>query len=378
MTTLARNIVDGFMKGIADFGKRAWDAITSPITGAIDGVKNLLGIRSPSQVTNEIGVNIGEGFNRGIKSKAATIHATVSGIAADTTNVLNGALANVDRSSVVQRLSGDGLLSGLTNSNFGLNPKTVTDAVMGDPKAWKKVNDTLTNVMIKFPTGLDAQGKAKDPWQRKRAQQYKKQLQDLQNEFRALGDENTLQQQALGDLIVEPILETGPKVDSAAKKLAAKIKEGARLAKEAMNAWSMDEVVKPITTSFDRMLEAITSQMQATANFMNNMAILKQRGLNQGAFAKILGMGAAQGGGYASALAGASDQQISQYNAAYGMEQRLTGILGQQQSGARKIQAVTISPNAIQVTINGNADGPTVTTAIDNALDGLVKELRAS
>lgn len=378
MATLASNIVDGFLKGLADFGKKAWDAITSPITGAIDGVKNMLGIHSPSQVTNEIGVNIGEGFDRGIKSKAAAIHNTVSRIADDTTNTLNGALANVDRASVVQRLSGDGLLSGLSNANFGINPKQVTDAVMGDPKAWKKVNDALTAVTIKFPTALDAQGIAREPWQRKRALQYKKQLQDLQNEFKALGDENTLQQLALGDQTVKTTDTTVVKIDKSSKKLAEKIKEGARLAKEAMNAWSMDEVVKPITTSFDKMLQAIQSQIEATANFMNNMSILKERGLNAGAFAKILGMGAAQGGGYASALAGSSDAQLAQYNAAYGIEQRLTGILGQQQSGARKVQAVNISPGAINVTINGNADGPTVTGAIDNALNGLVKELRSA
>lgn len=375
MATLASNIVDGFLKGLADFGKKAWDAITSPIRNAVDGVKNMLGIHSPSRVTDKIGQNIGDGFNNGIKAKAATIHNTVTGIANDTTNVLNGALANVDRSSVVQRLSGDGLLSGLANSNFGLNPKTVTDAVMGDPKAWKKVNDTLTNVMIKFPTGLDAQGNAKDPWQRKRAKQYKQDLQDLQNEFRALGDANTLQQQALGDLLVTPLVETGPKIDSAAKKLAEKIKEGARLAKDAMNAWSMDEVVKPITTSFDTMLAALQSQIEATANFMTNMSILKTRGLSADAFKKILGMGAAQGGGFAAALAGASDEQLAQYNTAYGVQKRLTGVLGQQQSGAR---AVTIAPNAIQVVIQGNADGAVVTEAINTSLDQLVKELRAS
>ena len=64
-----KSIVEGLLQGI----KSAWHAITDWISGAVNGVistvRSLFGIHSPSKVFFKIGVNVGEGFNSGVKSQ---------------------------------------------------------------------------------------------------------------------------------------------------------------------------------------------------------------------------------------------------------------------------------------------------------------------
>jgi hypothetical protein len=379
MISFGRDMADGFIRGLADFGSRVWHAMIDPITGAIDKAKSLLGIASPSKVTTEIGKNIGDGFNDGLAARADVIQSTATAIATNTANTLNGALKNIDRGNVVSSLSQKGMLTGFKNLT-GLSAKVITDAVMGDAAALSKAQQALAGVMLKNPEGIGADGKITTPAKFTRARRLLKQIEDVRNEFVALDAKTAIENEALGPIIensyIKPVKDKGDKLSKAAKELAAKIKEGARLTKEAMQAWSMTDIVKPITTSMEQLLTALQSQIVATADFMNNIAKLKARKLNAGALAAVFAMGAAQGGSIAAALAGATDAQLAQYNASYTEQQRLTGIVGNTQAGIYKVAPVTITEGAVQVTIQGNANANDVSVAVNDALDKLARELR--
>jgi phage-related protein len=65
---IGRNIVRGIWEGIKSLGSWLWDKVSGFFSGIVDGVKNFLGIRSPSTVFEGIGGNmalgLGEGFNK--------------------------------------------------------------------------------------------------------------------------------------------------------------------------------------------------------------------------------------------------------------------------------------------------------------------------
>lgn len=65
---IGRNIVRGIWEGIKSLGSWLWDKVSSFFSGIVDGVKNFLGIHSPSTVFEGIGGNmalgLGEGFNK--------------------------------------------------------------------------------------------------------------------------------------------------------------------------------------------------------------------------------------------------------------------------------------------------------------------------
>jgi tape measure domain-containing protein len=75
------DIIGGFIEGIVTQGpKLIGDAFAGVIGGAIEGVKGLLGIRSPSRVFQEFGVNIGEGLAAGIESQNKAVETSARGL----------------------------------------------------------------------------------------------------------------------------------------------------------------------------------------------------------------------------------------------------------------------------------------------------------
>lgn len=363
MRSVATDAMNGFINGFSDFTSRLMQAVAKPITDAVNWVKDKLGIASPSKVTHEIGTQFGAGFANGIAESTAGAVTAANDLANQTSTALSTGLFNVARQDAVNALQENGLLgdAGL----LGVDPKLLTDAVLGDQKAWDKVNAAAEKEIARIQSVF---GISANP----RVNSFLGTLSAVQNELRNKGVNNDLIAKALGSTA---ITKGTDKISEAQKKLAEKIKEGARLSKEAMKAWSMDEIVKPLTASIEQMTDAIGSQITATANFLNNLASLKGR-LNNDALNSILQMGAARGGGFAQALATASDQQLAQYNFSFSEQQRLSGLLGNTQAGVSKVAPVTIAPGAVQVTINGNTDVPAVSNAVDMALNNLVRELR--
>ena len=77
---IARAIVQGFRDG---FG-RAWDAAIAWVKGKIAGLskaaKFILGIRSPSKVFQEIGLNVGKGMELGIEKSMPAVAAALQSL----------------------------------------------------------------------------------------------------------------------------------------------------------------------------------------------------------------------------------------------------------------------------------------------------------
>jgi phage-related protein len=70
----AGEIIAGFVRGLWENGPKAiGDAFSGIIGGAIEGVKGLLGIRSPSKVFEEIGENVGQGLVNGMLLTKASV-----------------------------------------------------------------------------------------------------------------------------------------------------------------------------------------------------------------------------------------------------------------------------------------------------------------
>jgi phage-related protein/archaellum component FlaC len=78
---IGRNIVRGIWEGIKSLGSWLWDKVSSFFSGIVDGVKNFLGIRSPSTVFEGIGGNmalgLGEGFNKAMARVADDMQSAV-------------------------------------------------------------------------------------------------------------------------------------------------------------------------------------------------------------------------------------------------------------------------------------------------------------
>ena len=70
---IGKNIVRGIWEGIKSLGSWIKDKVSSFFSGIVDGVKNILGIHSPSTVFAGIGKNMGEGLGEGFNKAMSTV-----------------------------------------------------------------------------------------------------------------------------------------------------------------------------------------------------------------------------------------------------------------------------------------------------------------
>ena len=80
---LGRQIVQGLIDGIKGLASGAVDAILGVGDGIVAGLKNVLGIHSPSTVAEEIGVNLMRGLAIGMKDSSGEVMETVDDIASE-------------------------------------------------------------------------------------------------------------------------------------------------------------------------------------------------------------------------------------------------------------------------------------------------------
>ncbi|MFZ5974254.1 MAG: phage tail protein [Bacillota bacterium] len=87
---LAWNFIKGIWEGIKSAADWRWQKISGFFNGIVDGVKNLLGIHSPSVVFAGIGKNMGHGLAEGITGSVSLVdramdrlNAAVDGAKAD-------------------------------------------------------------------------------------------------------------------------------------------------------------------------------------------------------------------------------------------------------------------------------------------------------
>lgn len=113
MVEVGKNIVDGMKNGISD----AWDSLTGWMKKMLDkfkdGVKDALGVHSPSRVMTEIGKNITQGLIVGIQSGAKELAKVAdnmtSSIAVSPTISQTGSLSGGGKSIIVN-ITGNTLL----------------------------------------------------------------------------------------------------------------------------------------------------------------------------------------------------------------------------------------------------------------------------
>lgn len=77
------NIIDGIANGIRQLASRLWETAKNVAKGALDKVKGVLGIHSPSRVfRDQVGVMIGRGMAQGIDKSAADVQDSMDGLSA--------------------------------------------------------------------------------------------------------------------------------------------------------------------------------------------------------------------------------------------------------------------------------------------------------
>lgn len=80
--SVGRAIVDGLVSGITSIPGRVASTVSGVAHSAIDGVRDTLGIHSPSRVMMELGANTAEGFALGVGGGGPSVNDALSGLVA--------------------------------------------------------------------------------------------------------------------------------------------------------------------------------------------------------------------------------------------------------------------------------------------------------
>lgn len=70
---VGKNVIDGFINGVKSMASKIKNAVTDTVGNAVEGVKNFLGIHSPSRLFAQIGRYTDEGFINGVKAYAGKV-----------------------------------------------------------------------------------------------------------------------------------------------------------------------------------------------------------------------------------------------------------------------------------------------------------------
>jgi len=78
---LGENLIDGIKQGVANAAGRLKDAVLGSVEGAIDSLKERLGISSPARMMDEeIGQPIGDGIAQGIEKSKSSVETSMTGL----------------------------------------------------------------------------------------------------------------------------------------------------------------------------------------------------------------------------------------------------------------------------------------------------------
>jgi len=70
---IGKNLLEGFKSGITDMYNSAKESVVNAFTGIIGGVKDFLGIHSPSTLFKQIGIFVMQGFGIGVEDGAGSV-----------------------------------------------------------------------------------------------------------------------------------------------------------------------------------------------------------------------------------------------------------------------------------------------------------------
>jgi phage-related protein len=78
---IGKNIIQGLINGVISMAKSIFNAVVNTVKNAIDGVKNLLGISSPSKLMMQIGIETGKGLAIGLDDTYDSVAQSSLGLA---------------------------------------------------------------------------------------------------------------------------------------------------------------------------------------------------------------------------------------------------------------------------------------------------------
>jgi hypothetical protein len=105
------DLIGGLVLGLLRAGGSVGRALLDIAKGAIDGFLGFLGISSPSKLFAGFGVNVGEGFIRGVDSMRASVSGSLTSLVETPQMTTQSFAANVDPTQSAQSFSGGSLLT---------------------------------------------------------------------------------------------------------------------------------------------------------------------------------------------------------------------------------------------------------------------------
>jgi len=135
---IGTNIVEGIKTGITDAKDKVTTAITDIATGALDTIKDVLGIGSPAKAFIDIGLNIMEGLAGGITENIGKVL---------------GALGSVGKSLLGGLFGGDDEGSSLDLGDLLMNlvtgiPEAIENLKIGFTELWTILNEQVVGLVI--------------------------------------------------------------------------------------------------------------------------------------------------------------------------------------------------------------------------------------
>lgn len=109
MVEIGENIVSGIWDGIQNMASWIKDKITGFFSGIVDGVKDFLGIHSPSTVFSDMGKNMALGLGKGWDNEFSRIRSDIEG-------GMNFGTANVDFASSGLGVAASGMVNGISSA----------------------------------------------------------------------------------------------------------------------------------------------------------------------------------------------------------------------------------------------------------------------
>lgn len=141
LVTVGENIIKGIMKGFTSMASALVDAAKGVVGDAVDGVKNFLGIKSPSRLFAEIGMYSALGMAKGLDDYSGSVSDSAINVGSSAVESLRESMSNlgglvtdsIDTNPTIRPVmdlsdvnSGLGTLNGLFKDNQGLTVSSAT------------------------------------------------------------------------------------------------------------------------------------------------------------------------------------------------------------------------------------------------------------
>lgn len=249
---LGKDALQGFINGAKELGGALIDAITAPISSAVDKAKSLLHINSPSRVFHAIGAGTLEGFINGVNSQSKKAAAVFR-------KLLQG----------IVDITGRGFTKAFTGTSASANA-VIEKLVKGIQKAFKGKKTSVDNQLIAF---LDSQNKSVQKLIKKR----------------------------------DALAETLKKANEFAGQVASDAKGFAGL-----SSVQADDKGNLSAADVDKQLQ---DRLKSINKFQADLSALAKRGLNKSSIAQLVGEGVDRGGALAAALASGTSTTLNSINA---------------------------------------------------------------